>query len=377
MTKPEVKLFLLAGEASGDLIGADLLARLKQRVELEITGVGGEAMAAQGLNSLFDITDLSVMGYSDVIVSLPRLLWRLRQSVAAVIRADPDIVVLIDSQVFSAMLAKGLKKRGYNGAILLYVAPTVWAYRPERAQKIRPLFDEVLAVLPFEPEKMAELGGPHTTYVGHPALALAQQKKLASPQGPIALLPGSRPGELRRHLPMFAQTVKSLHDTFPGIEFYLPTLAHLSPYLERKTANWGVPVKIVVDREQRRQLYRKTRLALAVSGTATLELAFAGVPMVATYVMDAGQKMLSKTVQFDHMSLPNILLNEHLVPELLFEKPDAKPLIATLADLIENPDCLQRQIDGFARLSRLMENGTPDYVRQNPADRVLSHLDIK
>ncbi len=377
MTKPEVKLFLLAGEASGDLIGADLLARLKQRVELEITGVGGEAMAAQGLNSLFDITDLSVMGYVDVVASLPRLLWRWRQSVAAVIEADPDIVVLIDSQVFSAMLARRLKKRGFKGPILLYVAPTVWVYKPERARKIRPLFDEVLAVLPFEPEKMAELGGPPTTYVGHPALAPTQQKKLASPEGPIALLPGSRRGELRRHLPMFAQTVKSLHGTFLGIEFYLPTLAHLRPYLERETSNWGVPVKIIVDREQRRQLYQKTRLALAVSGTATLELAFAGVPMVATYVMDAGQKMLSKTVRFDHMSLPNILLDEHLVPELLFEKPDAKPLIATLADLIENPDCLQRQIEGFVRLSKLMDTGTADYERQDPAGRVLSHLGIK
>ncbi|VAW16954.1 Lipid-A-disaccharide synthase [hydrothermal vent metagenome] len=381
MTKPKVKLFVLAGEASGDLIGADLLTRLKARVDLELTGVGGARMEEQGLKSLFDIKDLSVMGYVDVIASLGRLLWRLRQTVRAAILAKPDIVVLIDAQIFSAMLAKRLKKRGFTGPILLYVAPTVWVYKPERAKKILPLFDEVLAVLPFEVQKMMELGGPPTTYVGHPALCLVKQNRHPSPGGPVALLPGSRSGELRRHLPMFAQLVDGLHAAHPDIEFFLPTLEHLEPYLKQQTATWAAPVQIVTNQQKRHELYGKTRLAVAVAGTATLELAFAGVPHVATYVMDRGQEIISKTLQFDHISLPNIILNEPLVPELLFAKADAKPLIATVSDLIANPDCLQRQIDGFIRLTKLMDKGEAGqgeagFARQDPAERVLAHLDI-
>jgi len=376
MNRAKVKLFVLAGEASGDRIGADLLARLKTRVDLELSGVGGAAMAKEGLNSLFEITDLSVMGYVDVIASLPRLLWRLRQSVRAVIRAKPDIVVLIDSQIFSAMLAKRLRNRGFQGPIILYVAPTVWVYKPERAKKILPLFDEVLAVLPFEPAIMAELGGPPTFYVGHPALAGVPQNQHYFPDGPVALLPGSRMGELRRHLAMFARMARDLHNTYPDIAFFLPTLAHLEPYLAEQTANWGVPVTIVADRQQRHKLYARTRLAVTVAGTATLELAFAGVPQVATYVMDTGQKMISKTLTFDHISLPNIVLNEPLVPELLFAKPDAKRLIATVKDLIKNPDCLQRQIEGFSRLTKLMDQGSAAFPRQDPAERVLAHLDM-
>jgi len=376
MNKPKVKLFVLAGEASGDQIGADLLARLNERVELELSGVGGAMMAKAGLNSLFSITDLSVMGYFDVIARLPLLLWRLRQTARALIKAKPDIAVLIDSQVFSAMLAKRVRRSGFKGPILLYVAPTVWVYRPERAKKIAPLFDEVLAVLPFEPKKMAELGGPPTFYVGHPAFAVAQQNRHFSPNGPIALLPGSRMGELRRHLKMFGQLVRQLKTAYPDIEFFLPTLKHLEPYLAEQTASWGVPVHIVTERDERHKLYEQTRLAVAVAGTATLELAFAGVPHVATYVMDRGQNIISKTLQFDHISLPNIILNEPLVPELLFAKADAKPLLATVRDLIDNPDCLQRQIDGFHRLRKRMDEGDAGFLRQDPAARVLAHLDI-
>ncbi len=376
MNKPKVKLFMLAGEASGDRIGADLLMRLKERVDLELSGVGGDAMAKEGLKSLFAITDLSVMGYVDVIAGLPRLLWRLRQSVKAAIMAKPDIVVLIDAQVFSAMLARRLRKHGFKGPILLYVAPTVWVYKPERAKKIVPLFDEVLAVLPFEPKIMSELGGPPTFYVGHPALALTKQNRQPSLGGPIALLPGSRRGELRRHLAMFAQMVREVKTIYPDIEFFLPTLKYLAPYLKQQTANWAAPVQIVTDQQQRQQLYGKTQLAVAVAGTATLELALAGVPHVATYVMDRGQNILSKTLEFDHISLPNIILNEALVPELLFAKPDAKPLVATVVDLIGNPDCLQRQIDGFARLAKLMDKGDKGFSRQDPAKRVLAHLNI-
>src|SRR5690606_10820914 len=163
-------VFILAGEASGDRIGANLMAGLKgRRPELAITGVGGDAMEGEGLSSLFPMDDLAVMGYRDVILRLPLLLWRARQVASAILRQRPDVVVLIDAQVFSKVVAKSLRRRGYKGPIILYVAPAVWAWGAERARKLAGIFDEILSVLPFEPEAMRRLGGPETAYVGHPA----------------------------------------------------------------------------------------------------------------------------------------------------------------------------------------------------------------
>ena len=154
-------VFILAGEASGDRIGANLMAGLRRsRPDLSLSGVGGDAMEGEGLSSLFSIDDLAVMGYRDVIVRLPLLLWRARQVVSAVLRQQPGVVVLIDAQVFSKVVARSLRKRGYKGPIILYVAPAVWAWGADRARKLAGIFNEVLSVLPFEPEAMRSLGGP-------------------------------------------------------------------------------------------------------------------------------------------------------------------------------------------------------------------------
>ena len=166
-----LKLFILAGEPSGDRIAADLVSRLQQRVPLAFSGVGGHELEALGLRSLFPMRDLAVMGVSDVVLRLPLLLWRIEQTARAIRAGKPDIVVLVDSQDFSRLLAKRLKRLGYAGKLILYVAPSVWARAPQRAAKLTPLFEEVLAVLPFEPAVMQRLDGPPTCYVGHPALA--------------------------------------------------------------------------------------------------------------------------------------------------------------------------------------------------------------
>ena len=177
MPAEPLSLFVLAGEASGDRIGGALIAGLRQRTELRVTGVGGPEMAAAGLLSIFPMSDLSVMGYADVVKRLPLLFYRLFEAQRSCWRRTrPDDLFLIDSQVFSATLARRLRRSGYRGRIVLYVAPAVWAWKPERAPGLKELFDEVLAVLPFEPAAMARLGGPPTRYVGHPALALFRQR---------------------------------------------------------------------------------------------------------------------------------------------------------------------------------------------------------
>ncbi len=369
-----LELFILAGEPSGDRIAADLVSRLKRRVNLVLTGVGGNDLEALGLRSLFPMSDLAVMGISDVVKRLPLLLWRIEQTARAIRAAKPDIVVLVDSQDFSKLLARRLKRLGYRGKLILYVAPSVWARAPQRAAKLKPLFEEVLAVLPFEPAVMQQLGGPPTCYVGHPALG-ERLSRDAVQRGPLVLLPGSRDGELRRHLALFRQVAEKVvnHPTLDGI--VIPTLPSLRDRLSREVADWPVPVQIVSDRAARADIYKQAVLALAVSGTVTLELALARVPMVVTYVLDPHQARIYNKHGRPPVSLPNIILHRPAVPELVQDVPDAAAMEVAVRTLLDSKKARQDQIEAFGELASLMETGEADFPRQDPADRILAHWD--
>ncbi len=369
-----LKLFILAGEPSGDRIAADLVARLKARVPLALIGVGGQELEAQGLRSLFLMRDLAVMGISDVLLRLPLLLWRIEQTARAIRSAKPDIVVLVDSQDFSRLLARRLKQMRYAGTLILYVAPSVWARAPQRAAKLKPLFAEVLAVLPFEPAVMQRLGGPPSSYVGHPALG-ERMVHDAVERGPLVLLPGSREGELRRHLPLFRDVAAALASHEAVEELVIPTLPVLVERIGRAVADWPVPVRIVAERSERAVLYQRAVMALAVSGTVTLELALAQVPMLVNYVMDGPQRGIYARLGRPAVSLPNIILGQNAVPELVQDVPDAGALIAAARGLLDNKKARQEQIDCFGELVALMERGTDEFPRQDPADRVLAHWD--
>lgn len=373
MSEP-VQLFILAGEPSGDRIAADLVRRLRQRVALHITGVGGEELEGQGLRSLFPMSDLSVMGITDVLKRLPLLLWRVEQTARAILRAKPAVVVLVDAQEFSMRVARRLKAFGFRQPVLLYVSPSVWARHPERARKLQPLFNEVLAVLPFEPKVMRELGGPPTSYVGHPSLTEALVERHQADGGLVALLPGSREGELRRHLSMFRQVAEVLAARGDAQGFVLPTLPAFAARLEEEVRGWDAEVTVVTDRAERLKLYQDCRLAICCAGTATLELAMAGVPMIVTYVMDGPQIRGFNKLGRPRVGLPNIILDADLTPEIIIETPSAAQLLPAVAELMDHADLRQVQMDGFVRLRSLMHDGTPDAPRQDPAERVLAHL---
>lgn len=370
---PDVlRLFILAGEASGDRIGADLVQRLRRRTDLTLSGIGGPELQAEGLTSLFPMENLSVMGWSDVLKRLPLLLWRVRQTANAILKQRPDAVVLIDSQVFAKAIAKRLRRAGLDVPMLLYVAPTVWAWRPERAAEMKPLFDEVLAVLPFEPKVMAELGGPPTSYVGHPALTRFPMRPAQPERGPLLLLPGSRIGELRRHLALMRQAAEMLqpHPRITG--FVIPTLTSLADRLRAEVATWPVPVEIVTG-EARQAAFATAYAAFAVSGTVTFELAMSGVPMVVTYVADAQQAKrylaLGRKLQ---IALPNIVLGREEIPELQFTDPKAERSLAPLAALLDNPAAVASQVAAFHDIRALMQKGAPEAPLVDPAERVLA-----
>jgi lipid-A-disaccharide synthase len=364
-----VRLFITAGEPSGDHIGADLVSRLRHKRDIALTGVGGVGLAGQGLASLFPMSDLSVMGMSDVIARFPLLWWRMRQTVRAIVKGQPDIAVLIDSQVFSATVARKARAGGYRGPILLYVAPAVWAWRPERAKALNGLFDEVLAVLPFEPKVMQELGGPATTYVGHPALAEIKFRNAVPDRGSLLLLPGSRGGELRRHLPVMARVAAALADHPRLTGMVLPTPPSQLAEVSEAVGGWKVPVRIVASTAEKAEAFESAAAAAAVSGTVTLELALSGVPMAVTYVTDPGQHRNWLKAGSPLAALPNILAGGRVVPELVALDPQPDWLIGEVRKLLDQQQAAAPQLEAFAAIRRSMETAASD-----PADRVLAHL---
>ncbi|SFZ82058.1 lipid-A-disaccharide synthase [Devosia enhydra] len=368
-----LSLFILAGEPSGDRIGADLVRRLKARVPLALQGVGGEALIGQGLRSLFPMSELSVMGWSDVLPRLPLLLWRVRQVARAILSSRPDIVVLVDSQVFSKLVARQVRAGGGRMPILLYVAPAVWAWKPERALALPALFDEILSVLPFEPAAMRDLGGPETHYVGHPALEAIPFIPGRPADGPILLLPGSRVGQMRRHLPLMRAVAEGLKQSGAD-RLAILAPSSLQPRITQAVADWPVVPAVVSGEAGRGRLFAEARMAVAISGTITLELALAGVPMVVTYLGDRGQARRFRRYGVRFAALPNILMQASVVPEILMEAPEPARLAEAAVGLYRDSEAQAAQRSAFAALRRTMETGTPEDPREDPADRVLAHL---
>ncbi len=373
MAEP-IRLFMLAGEPSGDRIGADLAKRLRVNHRVTLTGVGGAELEGEGLKSLYPMSDLSVMGLTDVLKRLPLLLWRARQTSQAILAQTPDMVILIDSQVFSQTVAGQLRKAGYPGKILLYVAPSVWAWKPERAPALKPLYDEVLAVLPFEPAVMRKLGGPYTSYVGHPALEQTSLRASQPDRGPILLLPGSRIGELRRHLPLMERVARELRNHPRVTGFVLPTLRSVEDEVLRTVTTWKTPVFVTTTTEAKRKAFAESLVAAAVSGTVTLELALSGVPMAITYVGDRGQMKRWRKYKPRFIGLPNILHGSELVAEFVGEAPQPEPLVDEIERLLADPGEIERQRAGFARVRAGMEHGAPEAPLVDAVDRVLANL---
>ena len=367
------EIFILAGEPSGDKIGADLLSKLNTSGKFIFTGVGGQKMQQEGVKSIYPMSNLSVMGIIDVLFSLPLLLFRNWQTARYIIKKKPDLIILIDSQVFSSMLAKRLRKAGYKNPIILYVAPSVWAWKPERAKNLVGVFDEILAILPFEPKVMKKLDGPKTTFVGHPAL-IENNNQSPKSKGLIALFPGSRAGEIKRHLPLFEYVAKDLKNHPKVTGFVMPTLAHLEQDLRKKTANWDTEIKIIVETEQREEALQDTILSIVTAGTITLEQALMNINMLCTYVPDAFMHKQYIKANKPLVALPNIILKSEIVPEIYPAGAQGQQVIKEAIKMLDNDAIRQKQSLAFEEMRGLLENGEDDTPRQDPKDRVLAYL---
>lgn len=365
---PPLKVFLVVGEESGDQLGAGLMRALRQRFAGDITfaGVGGAAMAAEGLSSLFPLADIALMGFVSIAQHIPTLLARMNATVRAAIAARPDVMVIIDSPDFTHRVARRVRKAAPHIPIVDYVSPSVWAWRPGRARAMRDYVDHVLALLPFEPEAHARLGGPPCTYVGHPLVEAvdrlqpnAEETRRRNGDPPVLLvLPGSRRSEIRRLAEPFAGTIERLHAREGRLELVLPTLPHLADEIAAMSAHWKLRPRIVTDRAEKYAAFRVARAALAASGTVTLELALAGVPTVAAYRMATFEALiLRRLIRVHSVILANLVVGENAVPELLQEDCTPDRLAAALVPLLRQGPERRRQLDAFTRLQGIMRIG--------------------
>jgi len=362
------KIFLIATEESGDRLGAGLMKVLRQRLgdAVAFEGVGGRAMAREGLSSLFPIEELSIMGLAAVVRQLPKLLRLIRQTAEAVTEASVDMLVIIDSPDFTHRVARRVRGRDPSIPIVDYVSPTVWAWRPGRARAMRGYVDHVLALLPFEPEAYRRLNGPPCSYVGHPLIeqidrlrpnAEEQARRNGSP--PILLLlPGSRRSEIAHHLGVFGAALDRLRSQGAAFEVMLPTMPHLEAAVLAGVANWPVVPTIVVGEAEKRAAFRIAHAALAKSGTVTLELALSGVPMVTAYRLGAAEAfVLRRAIKVNTVILANLVLGKEVIPEFLQENCTPEKLAQALSELLADSAMRRSQLEAFATLDAIMSSG--------------------
>lgn len=338
-----IRVAIIAGEMSGDFLGAGMASEITRMTggNVEFIGVGGPALAAEGLRSLFDFNEIAIMGISAVVWRLPQLIRRIRETADALIAARPDVLVIVDSPGFTHRVAKRVRKAIPDLPVVQYVCPTVWAWKEYRAIRMTAFVDHVLAILPFEPEVMQRLGGPPTTYVGHrlrtlPEMREAREKQAARGDGQsertILLLPGSRSTEVERLLPIFRETAERIAAQ-GNYRFLIPAVPSQEGRIRDGIAGWTVQPEILLGEAAKWAAFSKADAALAAAGTVLFELALAGIPAIATYKTDFFIRLIRNRIRIWSAVLPNLVAGYPVFPEFYDEFLRPEMLARTLLRL--------------------------------------------
>lgn len=354
MNKPTI-VYLIAGEPSGDLLGAHLMRALKAAMKdkpIMFFGIGGPLMEQEGLKSLFPYHDLAVMGFAELLPHAVKLFARIAQTVDDIHGKAPHLLITIDSPGFCKRVVKKLRKENFETRYVHYVAPSVWAWKPGRAQEFAALFDHLLALLPFEPPYFEQAGLP-TTFVGHPVVVETQSGDGAAfrarhniaPGTPLfCVLPGSRAGEIKRHLPIFARAITLLAEPYPNLAIVVPVPKHLLEVV--KPYFLGCPFRAVISAypEDKTGGIAASNVAIVKSGTVSLEVAKARVPMVVAYRVSAVSAFIFRRLKLINLvTLVNILLGREAIPELLQENCNPVLVATACANLLSSPARAQAQ----------------------------------
>ena len=371
-----MRVFLIAGEASGDKLGAALMAGLAElQPGVEFHGVGGPLMQAAGLDSLFPMEELSVMGLWEVLPKYRQLRRRIAETAVAVGRAAPDVLITIDSPDFCLRVARTARVALPDLPVVHYVAPSVWAWRPGRATKMAAVVDHVLALLPFEPPYM-QAAGMSCDFVGHPVVSdpVASLEEAAAfraahdivPGAPLILaLPGSRRGEVQRLGPRFDEALMRVRDRVPEMRVVLPTVRGVSALVREMSARWPVAPVVVEEEADKRAAFRAADFALAASGTVSLELAAAETPMVIAYDMAwLSRQIIGHLLKVDTVTLVNLVSETRAVPEYLGHRCRPELITPALMRLIEEPVAREEQLAAMrATMQRLGAGGVAPGLR--------------
>ncbi|UUP15788.1 lipid-A-disaccharide synthase [Nitratireductor thuwali] len=383
--KKPLRITVVAGEESGDLLGADLVAALARKTgrDVVLTGVGGRNLRSLGLVSLFDADEIALMGISAVLRDLPRLWRRIGQTARTVVSEKPDCLVTIDSPEFGLRVARKVRAADPSIPIVHYVCPSVWAWRPGRAAQMRPHVDHVLCLLPFEPAELERLGGPAGSYVGHRLNAdenilaaaheqLTRKEKPSPSRKTLLVLPGSRRGEVQRLIEPFGKAVAELHGAGHRFDVLLPTVPHVASIVEKATEDWAVRPEIILEPERKWRAFAGADAALACSGTVALELALARVPFISCYKTDPLARMLISMITVWSASLPNLIAGWPVVPEYFDQFVRPSYLARQIGQLWEDTPMRAAQREGFAQVAAAL--ATPKPSGELAADAVLATI---
>lgn len=359
-------IYLIAGESSGDFLGAQLMKALKsEQPDIIFSGIGGDLMAAEGLKSFFSMQELSLMGVTEILPKIPQLLKRIQETIDDVVIKKPDLVLTIDAPDFSFRVHKGLRKNMISPPKLVhYVAPTVWAWRPKRAKKIAQFLDGLICLFNFEPSYF-ENEGLKAIAVGHPMMESGVLESMPlligeSHRKKVGLFLGSRQGELKRTAPILLQAIKKISATNSNIEIIAPTLPHLKAQIVTMLEPLGLPFHVSTDREKKWAVFKACDIALAVSGTVGLELVAANVPHVIAYRANPlTALLLKKIIKTPYAHLGNIILSRPVIPEFIQEKCNADDISQTAVALLGNNYIADKQKDAFAKIRQEIGSKIP------------------
>jgi lipid-A-disaccharide synthase len=357
-------VYLIAGEPSGDLLGGSLMAALRRQTDgaIAFAGIGGEKMIAEGLESSFPMAELSVMGLVEVLPRLRQLQRRGEETVAEIGRLRPAALVTIDAPGFTLRVAERVKALGVDVPRIHYVAPSVWAWKPGRAAKVAKYLTHLMALLPFEPPYF-EKEGLSCSFVGHPAIegmagkgdgtAFRIRHGIPLDRKIVVMLPGSRLGEVERMLGIFLKALRRLQEGRQPFTVVVPAPAYLADKVRAAIAAAGFAAIVTESESEKFDAFAAADLALAKSGTVTLELALSGVPTVIAYRINwLTHLIVKRMIKAPYAGLPNVILGCSLMPELLQGDCNPRSLATELARLLDDPAARQAQIDGMAEVRR-------------------------
>ena len=382
LIKPEkVKIFISAGELSGDILGEGLIIQLKKMTNnnIEIFGVGGDKMISQGLKPIFNIKFLSIMGIFEVLLKIPKILKLLKITKRKIIEINPDIVITIDAPGFNFRLQKSIKNLNFKQ--IHYVAPSVWAWKSYRAKKITKFLDHLLVLFPFE-RKFFIKEGLSTTFVGHPIAfddnfnknTFFVEKSLNDKfLKKIAILPGSRLGEIKKLMPVFIKTAHLLNKDYNSIKFYIVTLSEYKPIIDKYFKNSNLNYYITANHEERYNIYTKVDFVLCASGTVTMEVAKASTAMLVVYKLNFITWAIVKAlVKVNTATIINILLKENVVPELFQKDVNEYNIHSIIKRYLNNAELKMSQINKLnIAINQLKNSNNPSYIA---AKSVLSYI---